>query len=363
VEKRADYAEQHFWGAKNMSAHASVLPSSANGDNEPLDPTIRGIDDGPPAGVQRYEDVPGVSGNVLDYDLPKDLHDFLVELDFDGSGDISKAELDGFKGLLHALHEHLDGHPPEDIQEGIRVLGTLLKSKSEDSEEIHYTHMPERVQKVLRKWDEQETGTVKGEMLQKAAVAEEQMANRNLFMKRLICGLVVMVLVLLSAIFPLVFAANEAAKESHVENTGVMKNLEGTIVAVGSSDFEVTSDGKMVIRGGSSRRLSSGTCDGDGNGTCEANAMRAAAAHTGIADFASTLPDDTFQELKSLVLYSSGDEDTKSEMTFIISSFSRLHVRSSKCGTLVYLATPVDNGDSGHFILDDTTLSVDSKLD
>jgi hypothetical protein len=297
----------------------------------------------------------GTKVNLLDLDLPYDLHEFLVDLDFDSTGDIEKEELDGFRDLLQTIHKHLDGHDKEEIHKGIAQLGVLMQQKMDNADEIDYTHMPERVQKVLKKWDAEKTGRVTCNMLQRAAIAEEHMAKQNAAMKKVICALGLMCLVLLSAIFPLVFMANEAAKEMHVEGGGQMRSTDGSVVSVASSDFEVNAQGKMVIKGGGTgRRLSQGTCDGTGNGTCASSALQTAAASEGITDFASTLPDETFQEMKSLTL-------TVGEAVeaFPISSFRRVQVRSSKCGSLVYLEV---SGGHGHFILDDTTLSVDDTL-
>jgi len=254
-------------------------------------------------------------------------------VDTDGNGSVSDTEMD----------------------DAIKLLEKLKTQAAEKNNPcMHYLHLPESIQDVFKEWDTDGSGSVSAAEIQAAAKAFKKIQDEGRMMRKIILGLSLVLLLLLVGVFALSFVAAELAKEMKAGNSGVMKTSTGDTVKVASSDFQLASDGTLQSRPGSGRRLATeclgGRClaeDNNKDGTLQV------ATRSKPAKLSSTLPDNSFKELKELTLKATGDGMLKLSVT----SFLRVRVRSSKCGSVVKLQT-----NYGMMTLDDYDMEADDDL-
>jgi hypothetical protein len=160
-------------------------------------------------------------------------------------------------------------------------------------------------------------------------------------MKKVIIGLVILVLVLFIGMFAITLSVVEMAKEMRSDDTGVMMTSSDTTAKMGTSDREVTASGELV-QTSSSRRLQDGSSL---NGIGVQVAM-----HEQV--LSSSLPNAYFSSLQEVSVYSS-----LSTLEVSIHGFSRVAVLNTKCGNIVNLHTAW----GGTITLDGDDLSFDNQ--
>jgi len=283
----------------------------------------------------------------------------LHELDLDATGIVDEQNLEDSLKVLKHLKKGMDtdgsGHVSNsEMEQGVELLTKLMKEKANNASEMPYKHLPECIQDVMREWDADGSGMVGVSELSAAASAYKKVQQEGRMMRKIIFGMAMVILILMASMFILSWAAVEMAKEMKGDGAGVMATPDGVVVKVGSSDFEMTADGTLIIRGtaGVNATCPEGT-------TCRrlmessGGALRVASAEQ-TRRLSSTLPDSTFRELKQLTLKDNNNHSLK----VTISSFSRLYLRSSRCGSVIQL-----NADQGTITLDDYDMIADETME
>mmetsp|Transcript_78599 Transcript_78599/g.163335 ORF Transcript_78599/g.163335 Transcript_78599/m.163335 type:complete len:1239 (+) Transcript_78599:80-3796(+) len=300
----------------------------------------------------------GTEIHIHQLDLPPMVQNLLMELDIDGSGQVSEQNLEDTLRLMKHLKQGLDtdgsgGVTSEEMEAGIDLLTKLLSDQKNNSSEMSYKHMPQCIQDVFTEWDTDQSGKVGQAELAAAAKAFKKVQQEGRMMRRIIAVMAFVILLLMIGMFVLSYLAAEMAKEMRGEDDGTMMR-GGTVVKVASSDMELAADGTMIIRGSNTtatcpegqtcRRL--GTASGS-------SSLKVAQAETA-RQLSSTLPDTAFKELKSLTLTDNSNHSLK----VTINSFQRLSLRSSKCGSVVHLISP-----NGRLTLDDYEMTADEEME
>ncbi|CAE8581642.1 unnamed protein product [Polarella glacialis] len=282
-----------------------------------------------------------------DFHLPPHLKDLIVSLDLTGNGEIDMEEVENSKRILEIIGTVLKGKSHEEMHEGLLQLQKLLQNKADNSSSIDYGHFPEAVQKSFKTWDVNGDGCIDLEDLQEAARATQRMQQVNTYLKRGIVVLLFVLLILIVSMFLMAFLAAEAAKDMKPSGSA-LKTISGDVVQVASTDFQVGSDGTFVSRSGAPACLAGVRCLTENRTT----ALKVAASTQSLS-LSSTLPDETFLEMKSLQL-AIGNQSLQLSVT----SWERVNVRSSRCGSVVHLRSP-----NGRLTLDDTYISADAALE
>ncbi|CAE7210002.1 unnamed protein product [Symbiodinium natans] len=290
--------------------------------------------------------------------MPTGVKKVLHELDLDSTGIVDEKNLEDSLRCLKHLKNGLDtdgsGHVSNaEMEDGVALLTKLMKEKSQNSSEMPYKHLPECIQEVMREWDADGSGMVGVSELSAAAHAYKKVQQEGRMMKKIILGLSMVILLLMIGMFILSYAAAEMAKEMRGDGDAIMANSQGMVVKVASSDFEMTADGTLIIRGA-----------GSANASCPANQtcrrLQGKDSKLQVANsetprrLSSTLPDASFKELKSLTL----KDNLGHALKVTITSFQRLSLRSSKCGSVIHL-----NGDHGRLTLDDYDMTADPAME
>jgi len=275
----------------------------------------------------------------------------LVELDIDNSGEVSEQNLEDSLNIMKALKQGLDvdgsgGVNKQELEAGVQLLTKLAKDRAANTTELDYKHMPECIQGVMKEWDADGSGKVSVGELAAAAAAFKKIQQEGRLMKKIILGLVVVILILLVGMFVLSMAAAEMAKESHVEG-GRQTDLNGNVIATRSSDFEVCADGTMASWGkcpapGTSRRLEESA--GDMLKTVPTKQRQA---------LSSSMADSFFMALDEVAVFS----DKGHTLRLAIHGFARVPVLNSRCGNIVHLYTAWN----GRVTLDSVDLSFDAE--
>eukprot|EP00929_Paragymnodinium_shiwhaense_P118421 TRINITY_DN90342_c0_g1_i1.p1 TRINITY_DN90342_c0_g1~~TRINITY_DN90342_c0_g1_i1.p1 ORF type:complete len:1316 (+),score=338.31 TRINITY_DN90342_c0_g1_i1:96-4043(+) len=303
----------------------------------------------------------GDGGEAIDIQalrLPGPVQDLLMNLDMDNSGEVSAENLRDTLAVMQQLKKGLDvdgsgSVTHKEMQDGVQLLSDLMKGQKNNSAEMAYKHLPPCIQDVMQEWDADGSGHVGAGELAAAAAAYKKSQQEGRMMKKIICGLAVVILILMCSVFVLSYLAVEMAKEMRGSDDGTMATPTGAVVKVASSDFELAADGSMIIRGtvGTNATCPGGTCRrlGSAGGS---SALKVASAESS-RRLSSTLPDTTFKELKSLTLKDTSDHTLK----ITITSFQRLKLRTSKCGSVVHLNSP-----DGRITLDDYEMTADDKM-
>jgi len=325
---------------------ADSQPTPSEGDNPLQKPLVLRLADGSTVDIATLE-------------IPASAKKLLEESDLDGTGEVDEQNisdaLDMIVNLKKAMQFGIDHDKGErlssqQIHAGVETLMHLMRQKAENSETLHYRHMPACVQAIMKTWDLDGDKTVNVVELAAAAEAFKKQKQEGRIMKKIIVGMSIVILILMSATFILSYLAAEAAKEVRASSDGTMSTATGSVMRSASSEFQMLADGSLVARGPAEGL----NCTGDGT-TCrrlspgQATTLKVAASEEKNA-LASTLPDDIFHELKSLQM------NLLSKVLEVkIAGFQRVPVRSSKCGSVVHLQTPY-----GRLTLDDLTLSADA---
>jgi len=300
-------------------------------------------------------------GNLIEIDslqMPTGVKKVLHELDLDSTGIVDEKNLEDSLRCLKHLKNGLDtdgsGHVSnQEMEDGVALLTKLMKEKSLNSTEMPYKHLPECIQDVMREWDADGSGMVGVSELSAAANAYKKVQQEGRMMRKIIVGLSMVILLLMIGMFILSWAAAEMAKEMRGDGDAIMANSQGMVVKVASSDFEMAPDGTLIIRGAGSVNA---TCPE--NQTCrrlESSASKLQVANSETPRrLSSTLPDASFKELKSLTL----KDNLGHALKVSITSWQRLSLRSSKCGSVIHL-----NGDHGTLTLDDYDMTADARME
>eukprot|EP00397_Hematodinium_sp_SG-2012_P000209 GEMP01000209.1.p1 GENE.GEMP01000209.1~~GEMP01000209.1.p1 ORF type:complete len:1308 (+),score=331.81 GEMP01000209.1:111-4034(+) len=128
--------------------------------------------------------------DVDSLDIPDWLKDGLKKLDLDG-----------------------DGLEKEEIDEMLSRVAEEKRMAKNNIEEIHYSHMPEKVQEVMRMWDHDLSGSVSVLELTAAAKAQEKLQQENRIVKRLLFASVIVIILLAVLNFAMSLAAVESGKD------------------------------------------------------------------------------------------------------------------------------------------------------
>jgi hypothetical protein len=181
----------------------------------------------------------------------------------------------------------------------------------------------------------------------KAIVEDMQTAKtRAKNMGRLAAAIALISIVLCGVLLGLMFAANEASKESHV-NGAVQKDLSGNTVQVASSDMLIGADGQMKKRTDpAARRLESGP---------EEQTTMSVAAALSEAPLSSLLSDEAFKEMKTLTL--KGPNSEKDFVSMTVLATARYSNKASRCGTIVVIYTHL-----GEVTLDGTDIYFEERI-
>eukprot|EP00928_Gymnodinium_smaydae_P023924 TRINITY_DN19545_c0_g1_i1.p1 TRINITY_DN19545_c0_g1~~TRINITY_DN19545_c0_g1_i1.p1 ORF type:complete len:1339 (+),score=298.21 TRINITY_DN19545_c0_g1_i1:54-4070(+) len=327
-----------------------------DGDVPPVEPATPKVSAGQRTAIVTED---GTKYYLDELALPQHAQHTLAELDFDGTGNIWEHELHSAGHLLRELKRAMDTSgdgkvSTEELEGGVSLLSRLMQQKVSNSSEMEYLHLPEGIQSVMKEWDTDATGKVSQSELAAAAQAFKRIQQEGRMMKKIIFGLAVVILILMAGMFVLSYLAVDMAKEMRGSSDGVMESSTGTVVKVGSSDFEMTPDGSLIIRGTGGQNAScpeGKTCRRLGeNG---AGSLKVASAEAK-RQLSSTLPDTAFKELKSLTLKDSSDR----VLAVTITSFQRLKLRSSKCGSVVHLKSA-----EGTLTLDDYEMTADAAME
>jgi len=301
----------------------------------------------------------GTTLDIEELNVPQTLKALLRELDVDASGRITEENLQDSLSVFKHLKAGLDSDGSgqlthEEMQDGVDLLTRLLKGKRENSTDMEYKHLPQCIQEVMGEWDADGSGKVSASELAAAAKAYQKIQQEGRLMRKIILGLAVVILILMVGIFVLSFAAAEATKEMRGSNDGVMSTPSGEVVKLSSSDFKVAEDGSLIIRGApqtatcpagqTCRRLGAATGSGS---------LKVSQSETG-RQLSSTLPDQSFKELKSLTLKDNANHSVK----ISINNFQRVRLKSSKCGSIINLCS-----EQGCIILDDYSMSADEVME
>jgi hypothetical protein len=163
--------------------------------------------------------------NVVDLDsieMPSWLKEGLKKLDVDGDG--------------------LDKNEVDDMLQ--RVADEKRKQK-ENSDEISYAHMPEKVQEVMRKWDDDLSGTVSVAELINAAKAQDKLQQENRVVKRLLFAAVIVIILLGVMGFATSLAAVESGKDFKPKTQATTRRLQSA--TSGGNQKGALSDGDTLI--------------------------------------------------------------------------------------------------------------------
>lgn len=321
------------------------MPPVLDGDNPAQSPDAPAVDASTSLKPLHIRCEDGSLLEVEKMDLPRQLKHVLREMDLDNTGMVDEKNFEDSLKILRHLRKGLDtdgsGHVThQEMEDGVSLLTLLMEEKAKNSNEMPYKHLPDQIQDVMREWDADGSGMVGVSELSAAAHAYKKIQQEGRMMKRIIVGLAIVILFLMVSMFVLSYLAVDMAKEMRGSGDGVME-AGGVVVKVASSDFEMSPDGSLIIRGA-------------GNATCPANTTcrRLQAANNVISvaqketprRLSSTLPDLSFKELKQLTL----KDNLGHSLKVTINSFQRLSLKSSRCGSVIHLLC-----DQGRLTLDD----------
>lgn len=160
-------------------------------------------------------------GKVFKYDaeakagrIAPMLYDFLAVIDTNKNGELSL----------------------EEIEEAAEMIKIQKKAKKDNSQELYYKHQPEAVAKVLALWDVDKNGSVSVSELMMAADAQKRLKNEHRFVRQLLVGAIITIVLLMAGTFAVSFAAVEVAKETKVDqDTGLVMAASGTPAAIGTA--------------------------------------------------------------------------------------------------------------------------------
>ncbi|CAE8694007.1 unnamed protein product [Polarella glacialis] len=289
------------------------------------------------------------SGDTLFVDelrVPDSLKKVIQQLDFEQTGRLTDANLENAAQMLSSLRVGLDKDGSgnvtnEELMAGITLLSDLKAAAKDNSGDMSYLHLPEKIRTVMAEWDVDGSGKIGHQELHAAAQAHQQMKKEGRLMKKIILGMAIVILLLMASMFVLSYLAVDMAKEMRGDSSGTMKTASGSVVSVGSYEYSVDENGRIVPKasGNTSRRLM-GT---DGM----AQPVTMSTAHTAFG-ISSRLSNKQLQELTAFSLELTAGDSRQIR----VSAWKRVpQVGAHHCGSVVQLTT-----DEGVFTLDDYDL-------
>lgn len=296
-------------------------------------------------------DAAGHKTPVDDLNVPSAVKGVLKQLDFGREGSLSEEQLQKASELIEAMKLGLDTDSSgsvsvEEMLKGIELLADLKKAAKENSGEMSYLHLPEKIREVMAEWDVDGTGKLSHHELAAAAKAHQQVKQEGRMMKKIIFGMAIFIAFLMVSMFVLCYLAAEAAKEMRGSSSGVMHTTSGEVVKLASSEYMIDSSGRIVPRdpspgvgSNSSRRLQGS------NGVTQP--ITTSMAHTTYG-LSSTMSNNQLKELTSFTLeLASGDA-----RLIKVDSWKRVSQPGAHhCGMVLLLHTS-----AGNFTLDDTDI-------
>jgi len=133
----------------------------------------------------------------------------------DGDG-IDPMKLDAplwLKQSLQKLDIDGDGIDQDEVNEMMDTLRAMKAAANANSADLDYTKFPQKVQDVLKVWDGDESGSVSVSELALAAESQKKMMKEIKFMKQMLFGACIVIVILTALAFAMGFAANETAKD------------------------------------------------------------------------------------------------------------------------------------------------------
>merc|ERR1711998_301266 len=122
------------------------------------------------------------------------------------------------KIALQKMDKDDNGLSREELLMYLDYMAKIKQGQENKSDEIDYTMFPEKVQKVMRTWDGDASGSVSVGELALAAEAQKKMEDQNRQMKLIILLLVIVVMVLVIMGFLTSLRANEQTKDFQPED-------------------------------------------------------------------------------------------------------------------------------------------------
>jgi hypothetical protein len=157
---------------------------------------------------------------------------------------------------------------------------------------------------------------------------KEQESGR---LKKIVLGLLMLIVVLAGVTLATSIAAAELSKESHVSESAII-DKDGNAVSTKSGDFSVCKDGSLASKGkcavdAKGRRLQEAGAEADS--TLKTMPLKQRQVLT------SSLSDTFFMALDEVAVYS----DKGHSLRLLVHGFARVPVLNSRCGNIVHLYT------------------------
>ena len=181
----------------------------------------------------------------------------------------------------------------------------------------------------------------------RAHVSSEKESKR---MKKILCVVVALLVLMFAGMFLLSYLAVDMAKEMRADDSGIMYTSDGTVARVGSSDFDVSEDGTLVCNKDKVSAMDSGS-----RRLTESQAVVATEEVASERILHAALPDAFFESLKKVTAHSPKGH----HLTLNVMGFARVPVLNSRCGNIVYLFTSW----GPRLSLDSFDLSFDAELE
>jgi len=143
-----------------------------------------------------------------------------------GNIDIDALEVpDWFKSGLKKLDLDGDGLEESEVSEMLARVAEEKRRAKYNVDEIHYNHMPPKVQEVMRSWDHDLSGSVSVVELTAAAKAQAKLQQENRVVKRLLFAAVLMIILLGVLNFVMSLLAVEQGKDFKPRDTSSGRRL------------------------------------------------------------------------------------------------------------------------------------------
>lgn len=135
--------------------------------------------------------------------------------------------------FLDALHkvddcsDHDGKLQPQEVETMINAVADMKKAKENNAAHISYESFPENIQRIMKTWDTDGSGTVGAQELAAAAEAMKELHRYSKHLKRAVFALILIVLFLAGAMFVTSLASAELAKDSRPDSQGIAR-IAGT---------------------------------------------------------------------------------------------------------------------------------------
>jgi len=275
-------------------------------------------------------------------ELPGEIKQILMDMTFGGTDQLHLWEVEKCAEILERVKVACTPNGSKssyaECEGGVDLLMSLMKAKEENRSEMVYTHLPEQLQSVFKCWDLDGNGSVSATELHAAAAAWTKVHEEKAFLKRMLFGSVLVMLVLFTGIFVLGMVTAELSKEFRASPSGTMVDASGQAVRVANAGFDVSNDGSLVKT----------------NTTAESTIISTASARKD-RSLHSAMADGYFDALDEITIHS----EKGHKLNLKIHGFARVPLLGARCGNVVLLFPSVD----GHLTLDSTDLSLNGHLE